>query len=68
MPARPANVAYVFTHNGQSNFAVWLYCAGGNDLVANEIGPVTGETVVELERGPCVWSVTADGEWAVRRK
>jgi len=47
---------------------VWLHCAGGDDLVANEIGPVSGETVVEFEQGPCLWEVQADGDWNVRPK
>jgi hypothetical protein len=68
MPARVGPVPYSFSHNGEDNFAVWLRCDGGDDLVANEIGKVSGEVVVDFEKGPCVWEVRADGDWNVRPK
>jgi len=67
-PARLGHVPYAFSHNGSSNFAVWLRCEGGDDLVANEIGSVSGEAVAEFETGPCVWEVQADGDWNIRPK
>jgi hypothetical protein len=57
-----------FTHDGESNFAVWLRCAGGNHLVQNEIGPVDNEAVAEFSEGPCLWEIIADGEWTIRRE
>lgn len=65
-PGRPT--AYHFSHNGSSNFAVWLVCANGRDLGVNEIGPVDSDTVVEARGTPCFWDVTADGGWSITKK
>jgi hypothetical protein len=61
----PSTGAWVFRHDGSSNFAVWLNCAGGTDLIQNEIGPVDASGVVQFARGPCLWQVTADGSWSL---
>lgn len=63
-----AAVPYTFTHDGTSNFAVQILCAGGQDLVQNEIGPVQNEAVVRFNEAPCVWVVDADGSWTLRPK
>lgn len=61
----PSTGGWNVSHTGTSNFVVWLHCAGGSDLVANEIGAVGGSTVVDFEEGPCLWEVEADGSWSV---
>jgi hypothetical protein len=67
-PAKLGPVPYNISHTGSSNFAVWLRCAGGDDLAVNEIGSYTGSVVIEFEQGPCFWDVTADGTWSVTPK
>jgi hypothetical protein len=59
-----------FTHSGRRNFIVWLYCDEGNDLVQNEIGPVSGSRVVSFPVGAglCFWDVQADGDWTMTRR
>lgn len=61
----PGAAPWMIEHNGESNFVVWLHCASGSDLVQNEIGPVSGSTVVSFGAGPCFWEVEADGGWAL---
>lgn len=41
-PAKTGPMPYAFTHTGERNFAVYLHCAGGSDLVQNEIGASMG--------------------------
>lgn len=53
-------------HTGRANFIVHLHCAGGSDLIQNEIGKVEGSTVVSFPEGPCLWEVQADGGWGLR--
>jgi len=55
-------------HNGQRNFIVQLHCAGGSDLVQNEIGQVNGSRVVRFAEGPCLWEVQADGAWSLKQR
>jgi len=62
----PRSGAWEIQHNGQRNFIVLLHCAGGSDLVQNEIGPVSGSTVVRFAKGPCLWEVEADGSWSLK--
>jgi hypothetical protein len=62
----PSDGPWDVSHDGQSNFAVWLHCGGGSDLVQNEIGAVAGSTVVQFEDGPCMWEVEADGNWSLQ--
>ncbi len=50
------------THDGPSNFAVWLY-GDSTELIVNEIGAYTG--TVRWIAGPLVAAVTADGNWSV---
>jgi len=61
----PQMLTYEISHDGESNFAVWLHCAGGSDLIENEIGPVSGSAIVKFEEAPCLWEVTADGDWGL---
>lgn len=67
-PARVGAVPYLFMHDGESNFIVHLYCAGGQDSVQNEIGAVNGSSVVRFAKGPCFWEVQADGNWSIQPK
>lgn len=61
----PASGAWEIAHNGKSNFIVFLHCAGGSRLIQNEIGPVTGSTIIQFAEGPCFWEVQADGAWSL---
>ena len=51
--------------DGGSNFSAWMHCAGGSDLVQNEIGVVSGGGVVAFDDGPSLWEVEAIGKWSV---
>jgi hypothetical protein len=61
------------THQGGSNFAVWVHDVGGGalefgdrDLLVNEIGDYDGQVLVRLEQtATLVFEVTADGPWAL---
>lgn len=65
---------FEMTHDGRSNFAIWLYDKNGYrvDLLVNEIGTYSGSTVVGvtgqiLEASPEIHylDITADGNWRV---
>ena len=58
--------AWEFSHGGESNFVIWVHCAGGTDLIVNEIGSFTGSGVVRFPEGPCFFDVTADGVFAIK--
>lgn len=63
------------THDGQSNFAIWLYNAETGervDLLVNEIGPYSGAAIVgvtgelgQAYSGKHLLDITADGNWKV---
>ena len=61
-------VPFRFTHLGEQNFAVWLHCAGGDDLLQNQIGAFEGQDMVRFSEGPCFWEVEADGAWTIAPK
>lgn len=63
--APPGTGAYRFTHDGGSNFVVYLHCAGARQLIQNEIGAFTGSKIVQFGRAPCMWEVVADGNWSI---
>ncbi len=67
-PASTKPVPYTFTHTGKRNFIVHLYCAGGEDIIQNEIGAVQNEAIVRASEGPCFWEVQADGDWTLGPK
>lgn len=67
-PVKQGPVPHLFTHTGKRNFIVQLYCAGGSDVVQNQIGAVDGAAVVRFSEGPCMWDVKADGAWSIRPK
>ena len=54
----------LISNNGRSNFVVWLHCDDGSDLIANEIGPVSGSMVLR-NSGPCFFEVQSDGHWSI---
>jgi hypothetical protein len=66
VPAETGPQPYHFTNTGEGNFIVSLYCAGGEDLVQNEIGRVDGSAVATFAEGPCLWVVQSDGRWILR--
>lgn len=68
MPAKQGPVPFTFSHDGKRNFAVYLHCAGGDDLLVNEIGAIQGDVVVRMVKGPCLWEVQADGAWGMKPK
>ena len=62
----PSRGAWEISHDGQSNFVVLCHCVGGSDLVQNEIGAVSGSSVITFDKGPCFWEVEADGNWSLK--
>ena len=57
-----------FTHSGDGNFVVWLYCPDTeeSELIVNEIGRYKGEKYVEFDPDiRYIWIVTADGNWSI---
>ncbi len=67
-PTTTGYVPYHFTHNGNSNFIVWLACGHSRDLLQNEIGPVDNQAVVYFSGASCFWVVDADGDWSIHPK
>jgi hypothetical protein len=63
-----------FTHDGTSNFQVWLYdlngASVGGDLfgrLVNVIGPYNGSITLEIVvDGPHLFHINADGNWTMR--
>ena len=60
-PPSSGFVTLDLAHRGESNFVVWAYAVSGMDLLANEIGNFTGQTL--LPEGTFLLVVTADGAW-----
>ena len=58
------------THRGQANFVVYLIGLGdvsGEQLVVNEIGNYSGQTLVDsMPEGTYLLEVMADGTWSVK--
>ena len=65
VPPSSGLVTVTLTHEGDENFAVSAYPEGGGfpDLLANEIGAFTGETV--LPDGTWLLEIVADGTWSL---
>ena len=61
-PASSGLVTLKLTHRGDSNFAVIAYSSGGADLLANEIGRYSGETL--LPDGTFLIAFSAEGSWS----
>jgi hypothetical protein len=66
MPLEEKPTPYTFLHDGSHNFIVYLHCAGGSDLIQNEIGAVDATAMARFSEGPCLWDVIADGAWSIR--
>ena len=56
----PERGQWNYTYDGDGNFIVWVICAGGSELVANEIGITRGSAVVSFPEGPCLWDIAAE--------
>lgn len=59
---------FEMTHDGDSNFAIWLYSAEGQRiaLLANEIGQYEGSTTENIPQdGIYVMDIVADGSWTI---
>jgi hypothetical protein len=64
LTALPADLAVMkFTHRGRSNFAVFAHSTYGSDLLINEIGHYSGETI--LPDGTLLLEIEADGKWTI---
>lgn len=50
-------------HDGDSNFAIWAYSGDDTDLLVNEIGRYSGDTVVGSDL--LLLEITADGSWSI---
>lgn len=60
--------AWEFTHDGDSNFAVWIYTTDGRDLLVNEIGSYTGKKLITIPDGSlAVFAINADGNWSIKK-
>ena len=54
------------THNGNSNFVVFLYTTSGRDLLVNEIGAYDGNKLFSIPAGSnALLVIEADGDWAI---
>ena len=56
------------THDGQSNFAIWLLRDDGSivDLLVNEIGPFNGSTALQIPANDTyILDITGDGNWTI---
>jgi len=59
---------FKMNHDGDSNFAIWLYSANGDrlELLVNEIGPFEGSRAFTIPRsGEYLLDVSADASWEV---
>ena len=64
----PSTKAWELSHNGTGHFAVIAICAGGRNLIANEVGKFSGSGVVRFPEGPCFFEVSADGAFSVKHR
>ena len=57
---------YHITHDGKSNFVIWLYTTDGRDLIVNEIGSYDGRKLLSIPSGSnALLVIEADGNWSV---
>lgn len=62
-------VRFEMTHDGTSNFAIWLLDSQGNkkELLVNEIGKFQGSKAVGIkESGDYLLDINADGNWNIK--
>ncbi len=62
-PATTDTVSYRFEYTGTEQAVVTLHCAGGDQEVINQSGPVEQDVSVTFSQGPCFWEVRASGDW-----
>jgi hypothetical protein len=62
-PPSSGLASVMISHQGSGNFAIWAYSEDGTDLLVNEIGTYTGESL--LADGTFVLEITADGSWTI---
>jgi hypothetical protein len=65
MPERTGRVPYMVQHMGNENFRVLLRCAESEQVLIEESGQVSQQVLANFDAGPCLWAVTADGEWQI---
>lgn len=68
-------LTFKMTHNGRSNFSIWLLDRDGNrdELLVNEIGPFNGSKAIgvrssgglDVVAGVKVMDIEADGDWSI---
>lgn len=62
------SATFKMTHNGSSNFAVWLDDVNGKhiDLLANTVGTFDGSRAEDIDRdGIYLLDINADGDWKI---
>ena len=60
--------AWVFTHDGNSNFVVRIYTTDGRDLLVNEIGYYNGKKMITIPKGSyAFFEINADGNWTISK-
>ena len=60
-----SSAVWRFTHDGSSNFAVWLYSTNGRDLLINEIGRYDGKKILNVPSDSyAILVIEADGYWS----
>ena len=72
----PGDKTWAVTHNGASNFYIYLHDDEGNrDLLVNEIGEYNGTILVPVgdglfdnSPGPATLEIRADGPWTIREQ
>jgi hypothetical protein len=59
---------FKMTHDGSSNFAIWLLDANGNkkELLVNEIGSFDGSKAVGVKSGVYLLDIKANGNWNIQ--
>jgi hypothetical protein len=67
----PPDSVWQIAHAGESNFSVQALCLENaprlsEQLVVNEIGAYTGIVAITFDGAPCLWVVSADGDWSIR--
>jgi hypothetical protein len=65
---KPGLAIFKMTHDGESNFDIWLLDSKGNkvELLVNEIGTFNGSKAVGIkEGGTYILDIDADGNWKI---
>lgn len=60
--------AWLFTHDGSSNFIVRIYTTDGRDSVVNEIGAYSGKKMLTIpSKSFGLFEIKADGAWTISK-